>query len=87
MTTRVRYRYWIASAVAALAFVLMLVTLVSREWIEILFGVDPDGGNGSLEWVIVLVVAVVGLSSSFAARYEFRRVRRLGGLLNAVDRS
>ena len=87
MTTCVRYRYWIASAVAALAFVLMLVTLVSREWIEILFGVDPDGGNGSLEWVIVLVVAVVGLSSSFAARYEFRRVRRLGGLLNAVDRS
>jgi hypothetical protein len=76
MTTHVRRRYWIESAAAVLAFVLLLVTLVSREWIEIVFGVDPDGGSGALEWAIVAGLAVVGLVSALVARHEVVRARR-----------
>jgi hypothetical protein len=27
------------------------------DWIERLFGISPDGGNGYFEWVVVLFVA------------------------------
>lgn len=76
MTMLVRRRYWIESGAAVLALLLLLVTLVSREWIEIVFGVDPDGGSGALEWAIVVGLAVVGLGSTLAARHEVSRARR-----------
>ena len=46
--------------------VLGVTTLVWSEWIEAIFGVDPDHGNGSLEWavVVVLLVAAVALGTS-----------------------
>ena len=76
MTTQVRRRYWIELGAAVLAFVLLLVTLVSKEWIETVFGVDPDGGSGALELAIVVGLAVVGLGSTLAACYEVSRARR-----------
>lgn len=38
---RLRARFWVELALVALTTVLFLLTLVSREWIEVLFGVDP----------------------------------------------
>ena len=42
-------RYWIEVTCAALGTVLFILTLAFPEWIEAVFGVDPDGGNGLLE--------------------------------------
>jgi len=60
-------------AVAALSGLLALLTLVTREWVELLFGVDPDGGDGSLEWLLVVALAVVALVLGAVARVERRR--------------
>lgn len=71
----VRMRFWIEAVLAAVATACFVLTLISREWIEIVFGVDPDESSGSLEWMItgaLLIVAVVFIG---LARAEWRRPR------------
>jgi hypothetical protein len=62
---------------AVLAFALAALTLIRRDWIEEIFGVDPDGGSGTLEWLIVLSLALAAVVSTIAARNEVNRARRL----------
>ena len=68
-----RQRYWIEAGVAVVSGFLLLLTLVTREWIEALFHVDPDGGSGSLEWLIVGGLVATTVTSGLLARAE--RVR------------
>lgn len=53
-----------------------VLTLVWQDWIETVFGVDPDHGNGSLEWLVVTVLAVVTVALVAGARVEWRRSAR-----------
>jgi len=54
---------------------LFLITLVQRDWIEIVFGVDSDNRNGALEWLIVGALLVVTIMLFTLASYEWRRAR------------
>jgi 4-amino-4-deoxy-L-arabinose transferase-like glycosyltransferase len=53
-----------------------IVTAVWPEWIEGVFGFDPDGGNGSTEWWIVAILAVITIIASVLARRDLRIARR-----------
>jgi hypothetical protein len=68
-----RRRFWVEAVVGGASGLLALLTLVTREWIELLFGVDPDGGDGSSEWLLVVALAVVALVLGVLARGEWRR--------------
>jgi hypothetical protein len=70
----IRRRYWFELGLAVLAGALAVLTLVNREWIEVLFGIDPDEGSGALEWGIVFALGGVALISAVVARAERRRV-------------
>jgi hypothetical protein len=69
-----RGRFWLELALAGIAAILFVLTLVWHDWIEA-FGIEPDGGNGSLEWVIVGVFAIAALTCAALARAEWRRSR------------
>jgi len=53
-----------------------ILTAVWPDWIEGLFGFDPDGGNGTAEWWIVSVLAVAALAVAALARRDLRAVGR-----------
>lgn len=68
-------RFYLEALLATLVTGLFVLTLVSRDWIELLFKVEPDEGNGSLEWIIVFVLAVAAIALIAVARRDWRRVR------------
>jgi len=60
-------------AFAGLFSTLALITAVVPDWIELVCGMEPDGGSGSLEWAIVAVLG--GLALLLAAlSYRDRRI-------------
>ncbi len=68
-----RRQFWAAVLVGCTSAVLAAMTLISREWIEFFFGVDPDNGSGGLEWAIVIVTAVTAVTCLGWATVEWRR--------------
>ncbi len=69
-----RPRFWLEGGLGVLTVVLFVVTLVQRDWIEALFGIDPDQASGSLEWSIVGGLLLVTLALFSLAARELRRV-------------
>jgi hypothetical protein len=67
-------RLLVELGLAALSGSLLSVTLLWREWIELVFSVDPDKGSGSLEWALVAVLSVSTIAWLLAARLEWRRI-------------
>lgn len=67
-------RFWIEAVVAGAGLALFLLTLVTRERIEMLTGLDPDGGSGALEFSLALGLLVVAAASAFLARRTFRSI-------------
>jgi hypothetical protein len=68
-----RRRFWIEAALAVTALALFVLTLTTAEWIEFLFGVDPDGGDGSLEVLVLASFLVAAGGFALVARTELLR--------------
>jgi hypothetical protein len=70
ISQRMRYRLEvIGAAVTGLA---AAITAIVPDWIEEVFHVDPDSGNGSLEWLIVAALALATVTLSALAWRERR---------------
>lgn len=73
MAHRFRHRFWLESVLGSGTGSLALVTLVWRDWIEVVFGIDPDRGNGTAEWLTVLILVIITVSLAAGACMEWRR--------------
>ncbi len=75
--TELPRRFWVEFGLAVFSAFLLLVTLLWKDWIEIVFRVDPDHGNGSFEWLIVTVAILGTVTFSTLARLEWRRAQEV----------
>ena len=78
MKQPLRLRFWLEAATAAVTGILFVVTLLWENWIELVFGVEPDAGSGALEWLIVAVLLAATLALAGLARREWRRAQAAG---------
>ncbi|MBA2952944.1 ABC transporter permease [Nocardioides sp. MAH-18] len=66
-------RFWVELVLTCVSAFLFLLTLASAEWIELVLGVEPDGGDGSLEWLITAGLLVVTIVLSLLTFRDGRR--------------
>jgi hypothetical protein len=71
MRKRLRPAFWIESVMACLTAFLALLTLLTPDWIEVVFDIDPDSHSGSVEWGIVVVCCVATAICYALARREW----------------
>jgi hypothetical protein len=75
MNKRLPASFWMELALATASGVLGLLTLVWRDWIEGVFGWDPDHHSGSVEWLLVAVLLLTAFALGALARRDWRRQR------------
>ncbi len=73
MRRRVRGVFWVELLAATASVMFFLLEIFSREWIERLFGIDPDGGNGSVEWLLASGSLLGTVMLAILARREWSR--------------
>jgi hypothetical protein len=73
MQKRLSSIFWVESVVASLSALLAVLTLVRRDWIEGVFGIDPDHHNGSFEWKLVVALFLAAFLFATLARREWYR--------------
>ena len=73
MPSGLRRRFWLESIFGSVTGIVAVITLFWQDWIETVFRVDPDSGNGSAEWLVVVVLLLATVTLALGARREWRR--------------
>ena len=73
MRNSLRSRFYPETILGIISGIMFVVTLLNHAWIETAFHVDPDQGQGWVEWAIVGGLLAVTLVMAALARYEWRR--------------
>jgi len=76
MAHRPSLRLWIETALGVVSAAAFIVTLIVPDWIERIFGFEPDGGDGSTEWGLAIFLALVTLGLFFDAHRLRSRLAR-----------
>jgi hypothetical protein len=74
-------RLAIETALAVIFAAIFVATMFWPDWIELVFGADPDEGNGQFEWAIMAISGLLAIASIIAARMEWRRQHRAGATI------
>jgi hypothetical protein len=70
-----RVHFWIETVLGLVSAILLTLTLVVPDWIEVVFRFDPDQRGGSAEWSIAASFAIATSVFATLARLEWRRFR------------
>jgi hypothetical protein len=64
--------FWVEAVLGFVTAFLAILTSAWPDWIEGVFGFDPDHHSGSLEWAIVSVCCAVTVACALGARRQWR---------------
>lgn len=78
-TVSPRLRLWVESLTALVALGLSVLTLLWHDWIEAIFGVDPDRHSGTVEWAVAGGLFVLSVVLGVLASRVRRRAHGPGG--------
>jgi len=76
MSRKLPARFWFEATTAVIGLSLFVLTLFTREWFELLTGLDPDGGSGALEFGLAFALLAISAASMFFARRDYKRATR-----------
>jgi hypothetical protein len=80
---RVDFWFWAEATLAGLSAALVLLTAIWHDWVEGIFGVDPDHHDGGFEWQLAIVCVVLAVAFSRLARDRWRKAALANGALIA----
>lgn len=75
MPSGLRHRFWLESVLCSVTGIVAIITLFWHDWIEAVFRVDPDSGNGSAEWLVVAVPLLLTVILAAGALRDWRRAQ------------
>lgn len=70
---RLRVRFWVETTLAGVSAACLALTAAWPQWIEDIFGLEPDGGDGSTEWRWALALGVATVVFIASARRTWKR--------------
>ncbi|HEV7666350.1 MAG TPA: ABC transporter permease [Chloroflexota bacterium] len=73
MKQQLRPLFWIEALLALGNGVLLIMTVVWKDWIEVVFKIDPDAGSGAVEWAVLTIALLLTVAFLALARAEWRR--------------
>ena len=76
MKQQLRPLFWIEAVLALGNIALLSMTVVWKDWIELVFKVDPDAVSGAEEWSIMVVTLLLTVVFLALARSEWHRAAR-----------
>lgn len=78
LRAKMSFQFWVELAAGTLSALMFVVTSVWPQWIEAVFGFDPDGGSGEAEWSLEAGLCAFTLLMFVAARREWKRAAVAG---------
>ncbi|MCA1647996.1 MAG: ABC transporter permease [Chloroflexi bacterium] len=75
MKPQLRPLFWIEALLGLGNAALLVITVLWKDWIELVFNVDPDAGTGTVEWAVVSLTLLLTIVFVALARAEWRRSR------------
>jgi hypothetical protein len=79
MTRQGTLRLWIEASLATSSASLCLLTYIWPSWLEAVLHLDPDGGSGAVEWLVVAGLLTATATFALRARTEWLRLARKVG--------
>jgi hypothetical protein len=77
---------WLELVAGLMSVVLLVLALLSPHWVELLVGLSPDAGDGSAEFGIALLWAIVSALMFALAGRTWKKQIRVSSTRPAVER-
>ncbi len=73
MKSKLSRRFLVEGAMAMASGLVLVLDVAWKDWLEIVFRIDPDHRSGSVEALVVVLCVAVTITFTVLARHEWRR--------------